>query len=253
MVHMNEEGKLIYAADDDRNIRSLLAAYLKDAGYRVTVFETGDDLMEAFQRVPCDLAVLDIMMPGTDGLELCRQLRAISAVPIIMLTAKESEMDYSVGIHSGSDDYLTKPFRPSMLVMRIKALFRRIEMEHAGENKEQQEKQIRCFDLNYLPDQRRIYAGTRELPLTVTELAVLRYFMERPNLPVGRDELLSRIWGYQSDVETRVTDDTIRRIRRKLSACNSHSCIRTEWGYGYKLSCETAEKRSDSAAKGEAQ
>ena len=123
-------GKLIYAADDEENIREILKSFLVDSGFEVEVFPTGDELFEKFQTKPCDLVVLDIMMPGTDGLTVCKNLRAISKVPIIILTAKDSEMDYVTGMTYGGDDYLMKPFRPSMLVMRIKALFRRIEMEH---------------------------------------------------------------------------------------------------------------------------
>ena len=146
-------GKLIYAADDEENIREILKSFLVDSGFEVEVFPTGDELFEAFQKKPCDLAVLDIMMPGTDGLTICKNLRAISKVPIIILTAKDSEMDYVTGMTYGGDDYLMKPFRPSMLVMRIKALFRRIEMEH--DNKRSEE--VSAFsDLTY-------YAKTREI------------------------------------------------------------------------------------------
>ena len=130
-------GKLIYAADDEENIREILKSFLVDSGFEVEVFPTGDELFEAFQNKPCDLAVLDIMMPGTDGLTVCKNLRAISKVPIIILTAKDSEMDYVTGMTYGGDDYLMKPFRPSMLVMRIKALFRRIEMEHDNKKSEE--------------------------------------------------------------------------------------------------------------------
>ncbi len=132
------EKKRIYAADDEANIREILAVFLKEAGYETTVFETGDELLRAFAALPADMVILDIMMPGTDGITICKKLREISSVPIIILTAKETEADFMIGIASGGDDYLIKPFSPSVLVMRIKALFRRIEMEHVGESEKEE-------------------------------------------------------------------------------------------------------------------
>ncbi len=118
----------IYIADDEKNIRDIIKSFLERDGYAVSAFENGDDLMSAFFQQPCDLVILDIMMPGTDGLTICRMLREKTDVPIIMLTAKNSEYDYVKGITLGSDDYLTKPFRPTTLLMRVHALLRRIEM-----------------------------------------------------------------------------------------------------------------------------
>ena len=111
--------KLIYAADDDANICEILKTFLEDAGYRVKVFSTGDALFEEFAKTPSDLVVLDIMMPGNDGIIICKKLREISHIPIILLTAKDSDLDYILGINSGGDDYLIKPFRPSILITKI--------------------------------------------------------------------------------------------------------------------------------------
>lgn len=121
-------GASIYIADDEKNIRDLITKFLECDGYSVTAFETGDELMEEFLKKPCELVILDIMMPGTDGLTICRQLRTITDVPIIMLTAKDSEYDYVRGITLGGDDYLTKPFRLTTLLMRVKSLLRRMDM-----------------------------------------------------------------------------------------------------------------------------
>lgn len=121
-------GASIYIADDEKNIRDLITKFLESDGYSVTAFETGDELMEEFLKKPCELVILDIMMPGTDGLTICRQLRTITDVPIIMLTAKDSEYDYVRGITLGGDDYLTKPFRLTTLLMRVKSLLRRMDM-----------------------------------------------------------------------------------------------------------------------------
>ena len=225
-------GKLIYAADDEENIREILKSFLVDSGFEVEVFPTGDELFEAFQKKPCDLAVLDIMMPGTDGLTICKNLRAISKVPIIILTAKDSEMDYVTGMTYGGDDYLMKPFRPSMLVMRIKALFRRIEMEH--DNKKTDE--VSAFsDLIYYAKTREIQCVGKTVPFTMTELALLRYMIEQSDRAIPREELLDEVWGITADIETRVTDETVRRIRKKLAAAGSKVSVTVVWGYGYKL------------------
>ena len=120
--------KKIYLADDEQDIREILTEFLSNAGYEVTAYKNGDTLFSAFQEKPCDLVILDIMMPGSDGLSICKKLRTISSVPIIILTAKDSESDHMKGFMYGGDDYLIKPFSPSLLVVRVNALFRRVEM-----------------------------------------------------------------------------------------------------------------------------
>ncbi|NLY09030.1 MAG: response regulator transcription factor [Tissierellia bacterium] len=222
--------KLIYAADDEENIRDILKSFLEGANFDVKVFPTGDELYEEFLVAPCDLVVLDIMMPGSDGLTICKQIREISKVPIIILTAKESEMDYVSGITFGGDDYLVKPFRPSILVLRIQALFRRIEMERGL-----QEEVLAYGDLEYSS---KLHAGLcngKDLGLTMNELALLKYMMQHSERAISRNELLKEIWGIDSEIETRVTDETIRRIRKKIKAAGSKVAITALWGYGYKL------------------
>jgi len=121
--------KKIYIADDEATIRLAIKAFLENAGYDVKDFETGDLLLSAFSENPADLVVLDVMMPGSNGFVICKELRKISHVPIIMLTARDSDLDYATALDLGSDDYLIKPFSPMALTMRIKAIFRRIEYE----------------------------------------------------------------------------------------------------------------------------
>ncbi len=222
--------KLIYAADDEENIRDILKSFLEGADFSVEVFATGDALFAQFQKQPSDLVVLDIMMPGSDGLTICKQIRAISTVPIIILTAKEGEMDYVSGITFGGDDYLIKPFRPSLLVMRIKALFRRIEMER-GTPKEQ----LSFCDLTFSGNKHTIFCGEHDLGLTLNEMALLKYMMQNHDRAISRNELLKEVWGINAEVETRVTDETVRRVRKKLKAANSAVAIQSRWGYGYQL------------------
>lgn len=223
--------KLIYAADDEQDILDVMEEFLHNAGFAVRTFPTGDQLYEAFREKPCDLVVLDIMMPGTDGLTVCKQLRSISNVPIVILTAKESETDHMRGFMLGGDDYLIKPFSPSLLVVRIKALLRRMEMIQPVSA------QTSCFgDLAFSEAEHTVTCSGKPLSLSMTEFSLLGCLMEHTGVAVSRDELLDRVWGIEAvDIETRVTDETVRRIRQKLKACGSKVKISAVWGYGYKL------------------
>ena len=135
-----ENKKTIYIADDDDNIRDAIKTFLDNNGFDVTAFGTGDALLTAFRTIPCDLVILDVMMPGSNGFEICTALREISTVPIIMLTARDSDLDYATGLSLGSDDYFTKPFSAMSLVMRVKAIFRRIEFDTNAANTPQRSK-----------------------------------------------------------------------------------------------------------------
>ncbi len=121
--------KMIYIADDETNIREAIKKFLENEGYGVTAFENGDKLLAAFNETPADLIVLDVMMPGTNGFVICKELRKLSHVPIIMLTARDSDLDYMTGLDLGSDDYFTKPFSPMELVLRVRSIFRRMEYD----------------------------------------------------------------------------------------------------------------------------
>ncbi len=226
----------IYIADDEKNIRDLIKSFLESDGYDVSAFETGDELKAVFDEKPADLVILDIMMPGTDGLTLCRKLREKSSVPIIILTAKDSEYDYVQGITIGSDDYLTKPFRPTALLMRVRSLLRRMDMNEKGDrSSKMSDEDISIGDLTFSGRRNEILCGGRPVKLTRTELKMLSYMMKNPEKAYSRDELLNAIWGYDTKVETRVTDETLRRIRKQLSACESNVSVRTMWGFGYRI------------------
>ena len=225
-------GHSIYLADDEKSIRELLHSFLASDGYTVRSFESGDALLEAFRQEPAELVILDIMMPGTDGLAVCRELRTVSDIPIILLTAKDSELDYVMGISQGSDDYLTKPFRPTILLMKVKALLRRVEMDRG---KTAAEDELHYGDIRYSATENAIFYGTVPVSLTQTELRLLSYMMKQPEKAYSREELLSAVWGFDSEVETRVTDETLRRIRKKLLQAGSTVSVSTIWGFGYKL------------------
>lgn len=223
--------KLIYAADDELNIRQLIQSFLEEEGYEVETFETGDALLEKFKQKPSNLVILDVMMPGTDGLSICNTIRKFSSVPILILTARDTTADYVTGITLGCDDYFTKPFSPVMLTMRVKAMFRRVELDKAIPYDEK----LEYGDIEIMPKQKVAKCKGADLKLTITELNVLQYLMEKNGNAVSRDELLEKIWGYTSEVETRVTDDNIKRIRKKMNQQGSNVEIVTVWGYGFKL------------------
>ena len=222
--------KLIYIADDEKNIRHLIKTFLEKEGYTVRAFDNGDLLFGAFQTSPCDLVVLDIMMPGSSGLIICTKLRAISKVPIIMLTARDTDEDYISGISLGSDDYFTKPFSPVKLIMRVKAMLRRVEMDTEKSNDS-----IAVADVTIYPDKLLAHCNGQDIGLTGTEFSLLLYLFENRDKAVSRDELLNKIWGFGSAVETRATDATVKRLRKKLSDADSQISIETVWGHGFRI------------------
>ena len=223
---------LIYLADDDPGLLEVFSAFLENAGFDVKSFPTGDELAAEFNMREPDLVVLDVMMPGTDGLTVCKNLRAKSDVPIVILTAKDSEMDYMHGLAIGADDYLTKPFSPSMLVMRVKALLRRVDMGRAATPAT---REMAFADIVLSDEAHEARVAGKPIELTMTEFALLRCLLEGEGSAVSRDTLLSKVWGFDAEVETRVTDETVRRVRRKLRDAGSATQIKAVWGYGYKL------------------
>lgn len=228
--------KLIYFAEDEMSIRVAITAFLVKEGYDVQAFENGDLLFDQFSKVVPDLVILDIMMPGSSGFVICEKLRTISDVPIIMLTARGSDEDYALGITLGGDDYLTKPFSPIKLVMRVKALFRRLEMvESTVITPTKQVDTIVYGDITINTDMMQSFCQQVELKLTITELNFLLYLIQNQEKAVTRDELLSAVWDYECEVETRVTDDTVKRLRKKLTNANSRVTVETVWGYGFRI------------------
>ncbi len=220
----------IYIADDDRDILRLLKVCLENEGYDVEDFGTGDELYEKFLEDEPDLVILDIMMPGTDGLSICENIRKISDVPIILLTAKDSDADYVMGISLGSDDYLTKPFNLTVLTMKVKALLRRVKM-----STEKRVEEVVVLDLRCVEKERSIFCNDTPIELTKTEFECLYYMMRRFGEAISREDLLDEVWGIDKAVETRVTDETIRKIRKKLREHDSRAIIKNKWGFGYSL------------------
>ena len=224
----------IYLADDEKEIRNILFAFLKNEGHEVTAFDTGDLLLENFKQSQCDLVLLDIMMPGSDGISILMSLREISKVPVILITAKDSDNDYYSGLSLGSDDYITKPFKPMLLSAKIKALLRRIEFEAQNAQPLDTDK-LFCGNLFYCGKTHECSADCQIINLTPTEIKFLTYMMRRFGDAVSRDEVLEEVWGMNFEIETRVADETNRRIRKKLTAAGADVYIQTVWGYGFKM------------------
>lgn len=221
--------KIIYFADDEKNIRDLVVPFLEHDGFTVRAFETGDLLLEAYKNQKPDLVILDIMMPGTNGLDVMKSIRQYDNIPIIMLTARDSDVDFITAFNLGTDDYFTKPFSPIKLSLHVKALFKRLD-EKAIKN----DTQYQFLDLTLDTEKRIALLSNEEMPLTKTEFDFLLVLIEKPETAFSRETLLNRIWGFD-DIESRAIDDTIKRLRKKFKQYHSQVSIKTVWGYGFKL------------------
>ncbi len=223
--------KLIYVADDEKDIRDLIESFLEEEGFNVKTFENGDLLLAEFEKTPADLVILDVMMPGTDGFSVCSSIRKRNEVPIILLTARGTDADYITGFTMGCDDYFTKPFSPIKLTMRVKAMFNRLTVEKTQKKSDV----LVCGDVTINPVGMVAKCRDKHIKLTNTEFLLLTYMVENQGKAISRDEMLTNVWGYESEVETRVTDDTIKRLRRKLNNFGSSVNIETIWGFGFKI------------------
>ncbi|MBO4460221.1 MAG: response regulator transcription factor [Clostridiales bacterium] len=228
------DNKLIYIADDDDNIRNLIKTFLEREGFNVIGFPTGDLLYERFKDTPCDMVILDVMMPGHDGIFILKEIRkTYSNLPIIMLTARDSDKDYILGLDSGSDDYLTKPFSPVKLVSRVKNIMKRHD-EVIGATFDKSPDDYYMFaDIKINKKTKQATLKDEPLQLTPNEYQLITYLIDNRNRAVPRAELLDKIWGYEFEVETRVADDTVKRLRKKIK--DSDAEIKTVWSYGFRI------------------
>ena len=227
----------IYIADDEAHIRNIMASFLQKQDFEVTTFSTGDQLLTSYKEQPADLIILDIMMPGSDGYALVSALRSFSHVPIILVSAKDTEQDKIRGLRLGSDDYMTKPFGPMELVARVEALLRRAA--HTGVSSPQSSivtESLHSFGDLSIDDQKlQTLYSNHPLDLSPTEYTFLAYLLRNAHRAVGREELLQEVWGFDTPIKTRATDDTLKRLRKKLSEAGSKVMIETVWGYGFLL------------------
>jgi DNA-binding response OmpR family regulator len=218
----------ILVVDDEQKIIDLARMYIEQEGYTVESATDGRKALEKIQTDEPALIVLDLMLPGLDGLEICRRVRAESDVPIIMLTARSDDIDKIVGLELGADDYLTKPFNPRELVARIKAILRRSDRKPSTESKP-----VTVGNVTINPQHRSIILDDEEIDLRMKEFDLLLTLAENPNIVFSRDRLLDVVWGYNFAGETRTVDVHIAHLRHKLKGMTP--TIETVWGMGYKL------------------
>jgi two-component system response regulator ChvI len=228
----------IALVDDDRNILTSVSIALQAEGFAVRIYTDGETALKALTENPPDLAVLDIKMPRMDGMELLRRLREKSPVPAIFLTSKDDELDEALGLALGADDYITKPFSQRLLIARIRAILRRVEMRGHNEETAPAEKIVRGR-LEMDPARHRVTWDGREVTLTVTEFLILEALAQRPGFVKSRDQLMDT--AYQDDVyvDDRTIDSHIKRLRRKFRQVdNDFKAIETLYGVGYRFSEE---------------
>ena len=221
----------VLVVDDEPIVREVVVRYLAREGHRALEAADGDSARAAIERSEPDLVVLDVMLPGTDGLELCRWIRASSELPVIMLTARGEEADRIVGLELGADDYVTKPFSPRELAARVRSVLRRSSPvpAHAGER-------IAFGDVELDRATRDAWKAGGEIRLTAKEFDLLWFLASHPRRVFSRDQLMASVWGYRAALDTGTVTVHVRRLREKIEDHpSSPRHLETLWGVGYRL------------------
>lgn len=218
-------GKIL-VADDDRNIAELLRLYLEKEGYTTELAADGEEAVAKFNADTPDLVLLDIMMPKLDGWQVCREIRAYSQVPIIMLTAKSDERDELLGFELGVDEYISKPFSPKILVARVEAILRRTSGLAADDV-------IRAGGIEVNKAAHEVTIDGKSIELSYKEFELLTYFMENQGIALSREKILNSVWNYDYFGDARTIDTHVKKLRSKLGAKGDY--IKTIWGMGYKF------------------
>ncbi len=233
--------KHILIVEDEQKIAALLKEYLEQAGFRATVISRGDQAVAQVRKSSPALMLLDIMLPGMDGMAVCREVRKFSTMPIIMVTAKVEEIDRLIGLELGADDYICKPFSPREVVARVKAVLRRMAPEAA-------EKNMAMGPIELDEKTHLATVNGRALDLTPSEFSLLQVLLAQPGRVFSRDELLARVQGYDCDGYDRTIDSHVKNLRKKIAAfLPGQKVITTVYGVGYKLSFTdgTASQKTD--------
>lgn len=220
-------------ADDNKQITSILSEYAKKEGFTVFTAFDGEETLSMFRQNHFDMLLLDVMMPKKDGFQVCREIRSISSVPIIMITARGEDFERIMGLDIGADDYIVKPFSPGEVMARVRAVLRRLDRTSI----QSQELIIQTLTVNL--DDFTAHMGSEKIPLTKKEIELLWTLASNPNKVFTRDNLLDSLWGIDYYGDTRTVDSHIKRMRAKLDAFTHQGWeIRTIWGVGYKFECE---------------
>ena len=220
----------VLTVEDDERIRASVKLALEDEGWIVDEAPTGEVAIAIFQNTPADVVLIDIMLPGIDGFELCRTIRKLSDVPIVMVTARIDTHDVVAGLEAGADDYLTKPFAPKELSARIRALLRRVRPSAPGHSK------LVFGNLEIIPDEGKVTLAGKDVPLTKTEFRLLCELAHDPNGVFSREVLLDKVWGHGYFGDGRLVDVHIRRLRMKVEVDPAEPThVVTVRGLGYRL------------------
>lgn len=223
----------ILVVDDEPNIREVVGLYLRQDGHAVVVAADGEEALRLYRQARPDLVVLDLMLPGLSGLEVCRRIQGERRVPLIMLTAKGEEEDRIVGLGVGADDYVVKPFSPRELVARVAAVLRRVNEASAGPANGE----VLSFgELQINPNTRIVTVQGDPVALTAREFDLLHHMASSPGRVFTRDQLMESVWGYTFAAETSTVTVHVRRLREKVEADPAHPCrLLTVWGVGYRF------------------
>jgi len=224
---MNKPKVLII--DDDLNICELIRLYMEKEGYEVFTVYNGIKAIDSFRENTPNIVILDIMLPGIDGWQVCREIRKISNIPIIMLTAKGETFDKVLGLELGADDYMVKPFEPKELVARVKAILRRVE------HKEIDVKEVVYPNLVINRTNYTAKVSGKEIEMTPKELELIFFLASNPNKVFTREQLLEQVWGFDFYGDSRTVDVHVKRLREKIELENQLWQLKTVWGVGYKF------------------
>jgi DNA-binding response OmpR family regulator len=227
---MANTGIKIMVVDDDQNICELLRLYLEKEGYTVTIANDGKKALDLFSKENPDLLLLDIMLPGLDGWQVCREIRKTSQCPIIMLTAKGEVFDKVLGLELGADDYVVKPFEAKEVVARIKAVLRRI-----GKNDSEPVKEVRFDKLSINLTNYELKVDGKVIDTPPKEMELIYHLASNPNRVFTRDQLLDEVWGFDYYGDSRTVDVHVKRLREKLEGVSDQWALKTVWGVGYKF------------------
>ena len=220
----------VLIVDDDPNINQLIKLYLEKEGYETETAERGDDALNLFKKNPPQIVLLDLMLPGMDGWQVCREIRKISTIPIIMLTAKDETFDKVLGLELGADDYMTKPFDPKELIARIKAVMRRTQTAVAPE------RELAFPNLVINMSTYLVTYNGKDIEMPPKEIELLYFLAAHSNKVFTRDQLLEQVWGFDYFGDSRTVDVHIKRIREKLPGSEEYGWqIKTVWSVGYKF------------------
>lgn len=243
---INHKGKLlirrkgfmskILVVDDEKNIVELVRLYMEKEGFETVCAYTGEEALSKFRKENPDLIVLDLMLPETDGWQVCREIRKTSQVPIIMLTAKSETFDKVLGLELGADDYMTKPFDAKELIARVKAVLRRSQTSEAPMQKEVSFKNISVNIENY-----ELYIFGKQVDAPPKEIELLYFLASNPNRVYTREQLLEEVWGFDYFGDSRTVDVHVKRLREKLEGAEDGWQLKTVWGVGYKFEIKKQE------------